>query len=399
MPKYDKTEELLKELNQHRTLFSALFDRRMMTVPEEMVLELIDGGSERLARLEAYALLVRTPGQVGLEPHLQEFLEEYMEVDETVHVLHIQENLDEINKQTNYYLKDRQERYLLRIKKNLRGISRIASLNVKTLRNNMEETYKTESNFELKREKLEDIRIQRDELTGVVDAVERMLTNNVVLKTTADEALMQVVHRLKVVLHETRHNLIEVQQQIINYLNHIEKRVAVVEKVLRLKMLKDRHYLKQQSDFHALAGRIDGLPAVKAEPLRSRLSIADLQEEESMQELILKIRRRLKHRTKSATNRAEPLPESALNATELVEKNINLYALKNIFMKRNGDLFSFVMEHSFTEPLDAPQRIEIFCQLASRFATEFRFSDQTALHDKVEYALVFGEDLSRELKK
>lgn len=86
-------EELLSELYQHRRLFSALFEHRMTAVSEEAVLELVDGRADRLA---AYDLLVRNHGQVQLESRLQDFLAEYLEVDETVHVLYIQENLDEI---------------------------------------------------------------------------------------------------------------------------------------------------------------------------------------------------------------------------------------------------------------------------------------------------------------
>ncbi|MEE9367719.1 MAG: hypothetical protein V3V05_02530 [Pontiella sp.] len=395
MPKYDKIEELLVELYQHRKLFTALFERRTISVSEEAVLELIDGSSEKLERLAAYGLLVRTPGQVGLDSQLLDFFGEYMEVDETVHVLYIQENLDEIKKLKTYYLKDRQERDLLKIKKHLRGITRIAALNVKTLRGNMEETYTTESNFELKREKLEDIRSQRDSLEGVIKAVERMLEDDLFFRTASDEELLQIVHRLKVMLHGSRHNLIEVQHQVITYLNHIEKRAAVVEKVLRLKMLKDKHYLQQQTDFHAMVQRNVALPLAKTEPLRSRLSIAELQEDEAMQELVLKVRAKLRNRTMLAMNRAGELPESVFTDEEQAESSINLFALKNIFLKRSGDLFSFVMEHPFSEPVDDARRIGVFCQLASRFTAEFHFSDDTTEYDGLEVALVFGKGESR----
>ncbi|MEI6892191.1 MAG: hypothetical protein V5783_08480, partial [Pontiella sp.] len=382
---------LLVELYQHRRLFSALFERRMAEVSEEAVLELIDGTSEKLERLEGYGLLVRTPGFVKLDSQLHDFFSEYMEVDETVHVLYIQENLDEIKRLKAYWEKDRQERYLLRIKKHLREIIRIAALNVKTLRNNMEETYTTESHFELKREKLEDIRRQRDALEGVIRAVERMLEDGLFFKTASDEEMFQIVHRLKVMLHESRHNLIEVQHKVIAYLNHIEKRVAVVEKVLRLKMLKDRHYLQQQTDFYPLVARNHDLPLIPAEPLRSRLSLSELQQEESMQELVLKVRAKLTCRKHLEQNRAGDLPESAFSAEESAEQRINLYALKNIFQKRTGDLFSFVMEHEFKEPVDDVQRISIFCQLASRFTAELEFSDEIREYDGLEVAMVYGK--------
>lgn len=222
----------------------------------------------------------------------------------------------------------KKERYLVRIKKHLRETTRIAALNVKTLRNNMEETYKTESNFELKREKLEDVRSQRDALEGVIQAVEQMLEDDLFFRSASDEELLQILYRLKMMLRESRHNLIEVQHQVITYLNYIEKRAAVVDKFLRLKVLRDKHYLRQQTDFYGLVEKNTDFPLRKAEPLRSRLSIASLQQEESMQELVLRVRRRINVRNRLAENRAGAIPESAFDREELAERQLNLAALK-----------------------------------------------------------------------
>ena len=391
MPKYEKIEELLSELYQHRDLFAALFERRMTEVAEEAVLELVADQPEKLERLEAYGLLVRTPGHVKLADQLHDFLTEYMEVDETVHVLFIQENLDEIRTLSGYWLKDRQDRYLVRIKKHLRGIVRITALNVKTLRANMEETYTTEGHFELKREKLQEVRHQRDALEGVIRAVEAMLDDALFFRSAADEEMLQVMHLLKVVLHESRHNLIEIQHKVIAYLNHIERRAAVVEKVLRLKMLKDRHYLQQQSDFFQQAACCNDLTLAKAEPLRSRLSLAKMQQDDAMHELVLKVREKMEFRRLLAQNRAGDLPESAFSGEEQQENQINLYALKNIFLKRSGDLFSFVMEHEFDDDMEDAGRISVFCQLASRFAAEFDFAEETRAVDGLEVAMVYGK--------
>lgn len=395
MPKYDKIEELLSDLYQHRKLFSALFEYRLTTISEDALLGVVEGKGDKLDRLSAYELVVRNHGTVQLESRLQDFLVEYMEVDETVHVLHIQENLDEIKKLQSYYLKEQQgikkERYLIKIKKNLREIIRIAALNVKTLRNNMEETYKTESNFDLKRDKLDDIRSQRDALEGVIRAVEKMLEDEFFFRSASDEELLYLMHRLRVMLRESRHNLIEVQHQIIAYLNQIEKRVAVVDKVLRLKVLRDKHYLRQQTNFYQLAARNVDLPITKSDPLRSRLSIADLQQEESMQELVLKVKGRRKHRKMMEANRAGVIPHSAFADEKKTESMINLVALKNMFLKRSGDLFSFVIEHDFSDSLTESQRISIFCQLASRFSAEFEFPDQTQEYDGLEVAVVYGK--------
>jgi hypothetical protein len=186
LAKFEKIENLLGELYKHRNLFTALFDKRMFPIQEEMVLPLVDHDTEKLERLAAFDLLFRNQSQISLESRLQEFFEEFLEVDETVHVLYIQENLNQIKINQSYYLKENQankrDQYLIKIKKHLRRITQITLQNVKTLRNNTDETYKTETNFEIKKEKLTNLRSQRDELEGVIKAVERLLQDDLFLK-------------------------------------------------------------------------------------------------------------------------------------------------------------------------------------------------------------------------
>lgn len=395
MPKYDKIDELITDLNRHKKLLSALFDGRMSSVQEEAVLELMEGDGDKLERLAAYGLLVRAKGQVSLESRLQSFFEEYLEVDETVHVLYIQEHLDKIKELKSYYLKEthmvRKEPYLLRIKKHLRSIIRVTLLNVKTLRNNTDETYKAEANFEVKKEKLSNIRSQRDQLEGVIKAVERLLEDELFFRTAVDDELLMLVHQLKVTLHESYHNLIEIQRQVITYLNQIEKRVQVVEKVLRLKLLRDKHYLKQQTDFYELAARIGDLPLTGGDVFRTRLSVSVLQEEEEMQQLVLKVRERLRNQKAFALNVAGEMPEAALQADDQRESSVDLSALRTIFMGKNQDLFTFVLQHRFKQEVSERERIRYYCRMASLFESDFLFTDQTALHQQMEYALIYPQ--------
>ena len=104
MAKFERIENLLGELYKHRNLFTALFDKRMFPIQEEMVLPLVDHDTEKLERLAAFDLLFRNQSQISLESRLQEFFEEFLEVDETVHVLYIQENLNQIKINQSYYL-------------------------------------------------------------------------------------------------------------------------------------------------------------------------------------------------------------------------------------------------------------------------------------------------------
>lgn len=393
MPRFDNIEELISELNRNRQLFTALFDKRMHHIQEEVVLPLVDDDYEKLERLASYGLLFRNKSLISLDTRLQDFFEEFLEVDEAVHVLYIQEHLDHIKRSQSYYLKERvvskRDQYIVKIKKNLRSIKRITLLNVKTLRNTTDETYKTETNFEIKKEKLRDIRHQRDALEGVIKAVERLLHDDIFFKSAADDELLMIVHELKVTLNDSSHYLIAIQQQIIEYINHIEKRVVVVDKVLKLKMLYDKHYLKERTNFYELARGVDDLPLKKLDSMRTRLSIPEMINEEAMQQLVIKVRDKLKNRKFLEQNVAGKIPDEAFEVNKTQEKTINLKKLKDIFLGKNEDLFSFIMYHQFNEEQSVSQRIETYCRMASLYESEFHFTEVCQHYDDIEYALIY----------
>ena len=396
MPRFDKIDELISELNKNRKLFTALFDKRMHHIQEEIVLPLVDDDPEKLDRLASYGLLFRNQSQISLDTRLQDFFEEYLEADETVHVLYIQDHLDQIKKDQSYFLKEKisskRDHYIIKIKKNLRSITRITLLNVKTLRNNTDETYKTETNFEIKKEKLDNIRSQRDALEGVIKAVERLLNDDLFFKSAADNELLMILHQLRMTLNDSYHNLIEIQQQIIEYLNHIEKRVEVVEKVLQLKMLHDKHYLKERTNFHVLASTINDLPLKKPDSIRTRLSISEMLNDETKQVLVLKVREKLKNRQFLAQNISGKIADEAFDKHQSIEKVINFNKLKNIFLGKDQDLFSFVKEHQFNQDVSPTQRVEIYCRLASLFESEFYFTNMYKQHNELEYAVIYPSE-------
>ncbi|MBP8790895.1 MAG: hypothetical protein KBH01_05620 [Breznakibacter sp.] len=393
MPRFDTINDLIGELYRNRNLFSTLFDKRMYHVQEEMVLPLVDDDTDKLERLAAYGMLFRNQSQLSLDTRLQEFFEDFLEVDEDVHVLYIQDHLNQIKNNQSYFLKERvsskRDQYLVKIKKNLRSIIRITLMNVKTLRNNTDETYKTETNFEIKKEKLNDVRSQRDALEGVIRTVERLLADELLFKSAADDELLMIVHQLRMALNDSFHNLIEIQQQIIEYLNHIERRVLVVEKVLQLKMLHDKHHLKERTNFHQKAAANYDLPLRKTESFRTRLSIHEMLEDEGKQQLVLRVREKLKNRKLLKQDVAGEMADGAFLEQQSVEPIVNLKKLKDVFLGKDLDLFSFVMHHQFSQEVSKKERIRLYCRLASLYEPDFLFTDNYQVDGALEYAIIY----------
>src|SRR6056297_2510197 len=138
MPRFRTIEELLLELYRHRGLLSGMFGKRYLSVTEEEILPLLDDDPEKLERLVGYGILEKEHNTYSLDSQLREFFEEFLEINEEVHVLYIREYLDKIDNLRNYYLKEtnqrRKNQHSQKIKHYLRRINRVTLGNVKTLR-------------------------------------------------------------------------------------------------------------------------------------------------------------------------------------------------------------------------------------------------------------------------
>jgi hypothetical protein len=67
-----------------------------------------------------------------------------------------------------------------------------------------------------------------------------------------DDELVRIKWELRENFRDSRHRLIEIQQQVIEYLNQVKRQSQVLEKLRKVKYLKDHFELKQKSDIEAL---------------------------------------------------------------------------------------------------------------------------------------------------
>ena len=393
MPKYDKIEDLVSELYKNRKLLSALFEQRMSAMHTESVLPLVNNDDENLQVLSDYGIINYESNNVSLDIRIKDFFEEFMEVEETVHILHIQENLDSIYEQIDYYNKEnsrvKKERYLQKIKNNLRRIKNITITNVKTIRSITDEAYKSESNYELKRKKLENIRQQRDALEEILESVDKLISLDKFFSTTADSELRTILHNLRLTLSENRHNLIEIQQQIIEYLNSIEHRAEMIKKVLKLKSLKDKFQLKECSNFYDVVAKMKAMSVKPKEVIKTRLAPYEISSNPKMHELILRIRKSLNNNKLLAEKIAGAILNEELFDNDTVENIIDLDMVKTKFCETDVDLFSYIMNYSFKDTIDRNERLKLYCKLASIYTSELEFSDDYRVDNDIEYTLIF----------
>jgi len=86
---------------------------------------------------------------------------------------------------------------------------------------------------------------------------------------------------------------------------------------------------------------------------------------------------------------ASAIPDTFLNATEKVMNVVNLQEIHNAFMASGTHLFRFVMNYTYQIEVNSNDKLVFFCQLASQYTNDLRFTDRYECIDNIEYPLIF----------
>jgi mevalonate pyrophosphate decarboxylase len=129
----------------------------------------------------------------------------------------------------------------------MRKIGRITLRNIIDLNRNIENAFKSEPNYKIKIVRLESFDQKRKDIQQLIEQTERMILGEeeqTFFKTAMDDELKYITSQLRLKLTEARHNLIETQKQVIEFLNQVKFQSRLVEKIKQVKYLKDQFELK-----------------------------------------------------------------------------------------------------------------------------------------------------------
>lgn len=130
------------------------------------------------------------------------------------------------------------------------------------------------------------------------------------------------------------------------------------------------------------------------EPLvgyRIKLSIDYLRTSDEAFLLVKKLAAKQKNVTKGLKQMAEAIPAEFLTHQSQTIDAVNLREIHNTFMASGTHLFYFVMNHHYRKEVTRREKLLFFCQLASQYADEFRFTDTYETSGEVEYPLIYAK--------
>lgn len=392
-------KELLTQLYYNRGTIEFLFGNRdSITVNELLAKEELS--TETYQKLISLEILYEYQNIVSINDHIVAMFEDFMEIGEVTPGF-INDYLNELTRYIRYYQEGKENRFLRSIKKYLKRINNAITKEIIKLQKNVDDTYKNESNYRIKLQKLEDYRAKRDTIIQFIKRTEEVVEETRSLfSLTNDLELYSIVSSLKAGLIENLDYLIEIQTDITDYINKIQFQLDVYKKAQQLKETKDRGELYYKTNFREVIDTINPIGFNGNRSPRTKISIEFLFTDEG-HVLCQRVAEKYKITRLMARRMAEKLPSNFKEVR--IENTIRLDTKKMVekFMTQSKNLFQFIIAYKFPKSLgniSTEERITLFVEIILEYEKlfdfkysldYFEFEDSSSIKKKIGYTLIF----------
>ena len=394
---FHSLEELIRALDRERKLLYALFqDRKRLSFRYNLAKELATKKDESLEFLRRFGIIHENGDFVELEDVYLKFFEEVLEVNEEINVASVKESIGSLNAAIDYYQSEknatRKWGYLKDVKRILRNIALTTLRNVIDLKRNIDNTYKNEPTFVVKKKKLVHLDEKRKDIAALINECEMVIDKKqaTFFLVAMDVELKDTVTDVKLQLKEVYHNLLELDRQIINYLNLIEYQNRLFEKVQKLKYLRDQMLLETNTDIKA---KMDARNPVWMEPrprYTLKVSLSMLRTTDTGLKILQDVAKGKSNDRLRKGNLAEPLTKEELTELQKVLQTVDVREVKTAFMASGDNLFHFVMNYSgYRKQMADEEKLVLFCQIAAQYHDELVISEEYGRHGNIEFPFIY----------
>lgn len=389
-------EELTKTLSREQGLLSEMFEKRkLMKFPVGLAIDLVGGNETRLRKLVDYGVLVETGNTVEIESDYLNFFEEVLNVNEEISVLSVQECINTLKEYIGYFLQEtntnRKAGYQDSVRQLLKKTGFRTLKNVVDLKRNMDNAYKQEPNYIIKKKKLENLDEKSHSIRAMIRECEKLMDNEHAFFIMANDPHMaKTCSDVKHDFVEAYHALMEIDRQIISYINQIDQQNKLYKKIRRLKYLQDQLLIKSGTNIKNVLEERNPLWMESRQYNKIRLSLEMLREDE----LIVRILRRIAERNgihKTAKTEADPLTEEELQNHVRLLKDVDSAEVWNSFLASSYNLFEFILRYDYKVKRNIEEHVTLFCQLVILHPDECRMTGKYAIYQDIEYPIIYAK--------
>lgn len=369
--------DILSQLYQNRGIVEFLFaNRENITVNE--LLARGDLSQEQYNKLKSLDLIYEYENIVSLNDAVVAMFEDFMEIGEVTPGF-INDYINELNRHIKFYQEAREMRFLRSIKKYLKRINATLTREIIKLQKNVDDTYKNESNYRIKLQKLEDYREKRD---TIIDFIKK--TSDVVEETrslfalTNDSELYGIVQSLKGSLIENLDFLIEIQTDITDFINKIQFQLDVYKKAQRLKEIKDHGALYFKTSFKENVAAINTLKHNGHKSPKTKIAIDFLFTDDG-HVLCKRVAEKYKLTRLMVRGLADKLPGNFKDKGLEQQIKLDTEKLVERFLTQTKlNLFEYLMDYKFPKAIgnvSFEERLSLFVEIAMEYqnALDFKY--------------------------
>lgn len=397
MKVFSNLTELLSRLHTERKLLHELFQaRQKYNFRYEDALEFVN--NERNLRLLIDYGIVRQEGEMlELEESYQHFFEEILRLNENITSSTVEENLKQLKNNIDFYLKERsntdsQRKYINKIIRTLRNISTQAASKTVELKRVINDTYRQERNYEIKRQKLEEYQGTLESIASLIRQTERVLDErkDILDVMTPDQKLTRIAMDVRLRFKDIFHSLIELEHTIRDYLHQIDAHNRKVKRIRRLKYLKDQLTWEKASTVCQMLDRCANQILETTPYYTIRISLPFLRDTDTGLELISAVRNTISRRKKPNSSPPTPLKADELNPGYMVEDFVDTDRIAEAFFASSQDLYSFVKSYPYERPKGLEQKVEYYTEILLNHHWRLQITEAWQTDGNITYPLIYN---------
>lgn len=385
---------LLRMLASESLMLETLFVRRDGIVTLSQLQELSREGS--VERLVENGLLVSDGTTVGLDEDVRTFFEAVLDSSDEIEIGNIAELIDEISSKIALYdnvdSRGLRQRYISRIERILKKIPMMVSKSLVKLHQHIHLTYKSADTYDVKRMELDYYKEKLGLLVTIDRRLETTLTQEAgFFKNSAPQSTSARYYELKAHMTQMRISLVDLQRQVVDYINKISPDVGFFRHITRLKALKNSYEIKERTN---IVDQVRQVPAALA--LLPRIAFSTQLEKEYAHSVDFAD---FVERWSQQRDKVLPTKRSAaeIDAAYLDEKGIEEYVvdtegLHRAFLASEHDLFTFIMEQDLGVGQDLDDRLSTYCDMAGIYAKEYLLTEETGEYGDYHYLMIYPKE-------
>ena len=379
-------EKLFQNLNRHRELIFYLFEHRDRVIYSVEIEEYCSDST--LDILESFELIELSDDKILLDLRVVNFLEEYIDGDDTIEISGIFEKIDGIKHKLEILQehKTKHQEIIPKIRRELKKIDATLFGNLDKLRVHIDRVYKSIDTFSLKLKELEYYKSRLKEYENALNGFDTFIRlHSPMMKSYYNSELnllLESIYKNKILLSKS---LIPLTQDVIEYINQAQKQNIFIEKIINLKELKDSYELKNRSDIVQKAEFFDLMK--ESVRIGSKLHIEILHSESFYPTL-----HKISNKAKIKSHKADKI--EFCEKTK-VQEFLSIAEIHLAFSSSKSSLIEFLLDYNKLKQKDISEVSTIYCKMVLMYEDEYKISPNLFEYKEQKFAKVYYDNRFR----